>query len=74
MKYDDGTVARVGDRVCIRSGDAGVVIAFHRAAVMSHMSVALTSNQSESLARPPNDELFESDVAVSLGIRHFEIE
>jgi hypothetical protein len=26
------------------------------------------------LARPPNDELFESDVAVSLRIRHFEIE
>jgi hypothetical protein len=27
MKYDDGTVARVGDRVCIRNGDTGVVIA-----------------------------------------------
>ena len=30
--------------------------------------------ESESLALPPSDELFESDVAVSLGIGHFEIE
>ena len=30
--------------------------------------------ESESLALPPNDELFESDVAVSLGIGHVEIE
>jgi hypothetical protein len=27
VKYDDGTVARVGDRVRIRNGDTGVVIA-----------------------------------------------
>ena len=27
MKYADGTVARVGDRVRIRNGDRGVIIA-----------------------------------------------
>jgi hypothetical protein len=28
----------------------------------------------ERLARPPNYELFETDIAVSLGIGHFEVE
>lgn len=27
MKHEDGTVAWIGDRVCIRNGDRGVVIA-----------------------------------------------
>jgi hypothetical protein len=43
--------------------------------VVVHASVtlALATDQSESLTLPPNDELFESDVAVSLGVGHFEI-
>jgi len=38
------------------------------------VTLALATDQSQSLTHPPNDELFESDVAVRLGVGHFEIE
>ena len=60
----------IHQRADLSCDQCGYVTSLFDATVNGYVCIA---NQSESLALPPNDELFESDVAVSLGIGHFEI-